>query len=347
MRQNKKQHLLGLSRPELESFVAELDEKPFRGRQLYHWLYVKKASCFADMSDLAKSLREKLEQAALPASLELVSRQTASNKTTKYLFRLADGAMIESVFIPEAGRRTICISSQVGCGYKCSFCATGTMGLKRNLTAGEIVDQVLSVERDTKKTLTNVVLMGMGEPFHNYDNVIKACRLLNDPDGMAIAGRHIVISTVGLVPAIYRYADEGHPYRLAISLHTAVEEKRRRLLPVARVHGLADLMAAVRYYSQKARQRLTFEYVLLGGVNDSESDARALRSLLHGIPCKVNLIPYNAAIPSFQAPSAEQVDQFARWLLPLKAPVSVRWSKGSDIQAACGQLVVEAQSPSA
>jgi 23S rRNA (adenine2503-C2)-methyltransferase len=187
----------------------------------------------------------------------------------------------------------------------------------------------------------------MGEPFHNYDNVIKACRLLNDPDGMAIAGRHIVISTVGLVPAIYRYADEGHPYRLAISLHTAVEEKRRRLLPVARVHGLADLMAAVRYYSQKARQRLTFEYVLLGGVNDSESDARALRSLLHGIPCKVNLIPYNAAIPSFQAPSAEQVDQFARWLLPLKAPVSVRWSKGSDIQAACGQLVVEAQTPSA
>jgi 23S rRNA (adenine2503-C2)-methyltransferase len=347
MRNDKKQQLLGLSRIELEAFVEELDEKPFRGRQLYHWLYVKRANRFADMGNLAKSLREKLELAALAGSLELVNRQVASNKTTKYLFRLADGAMIESVYIPEAARHTICISSQVGCGYKCVFCATGTMGLQRNLTAGEIIDQVLSVERDTQKVLTNVVLMGMGEPFHNYDNVIKACRLLNDPDGIAMAGRHIVISTVGLVPAIYRYADEGHPYRLAISLHAAVEEKRRRLLPVAKVHGLSDLMAAVRYYSQKARQRLTFEYVLLAGVNDAESDARALRLLLHGIPCKVNLIPYNAAIPSFQAPSAEKVDQFARWLLPLKAPVSVRWSKGSDIQAACGQLVVEAQPPSA
>lgn len=343
MENSAKQSLLGMSADELQVFVQSLGEKAFRGRQLYHWLYAKRANSFAEMSDLAKSFRLKLEHAGQPGSLQLVSRQLAGNKTAKYLFRLADGAMIESVYIPEAGRRTICISSQVGCGFKCAFCATGTMGLRRQLSAGEIVEQVIAVERDTKTLLTNVVFMGMGEPFHNYDHVIKACRLLNDADGLAMAGRHIVLSTVGLVPAIYRYAEEGHPYRLAISLHSAVEEKRRRLLPVAKLHSLPDLMAAVRYYSKKARQRLTFEYVLLAGVNDDESDARALRALLHGIPCKVNLIPYNAAISSFHAPSPARVDQFAGWLLPLKAPVSVRWSKGADIQAACGQLVVEAE----
>jgi 23S rRNA (adenine2503-C2)-methyltransferase len=342
-----KQNLTGLSLAELEAFAESMGEKKFRGRQLFGWIYEKKASAFADMTNLAKSLRDKLSDAAAIGLVQQAGRQVSSESgTIKYLFRLFDDALIETVVIPESARLTCCISSQAGCAFNCSFCATGAMGFKRDLSAGEIVDQVIFAERDMGHEITNVVLMGMGEPLQNYDAVIKACRMLNSEDGLAIAGRRIVISTVGLVPAIYRYADEDHPYRLAISLHSAMDEKRKKILPIGRKYPLPELMAAVRYYTQKARQHPTFEYVLLAGVNDGQEDAVALRNLLKGIPCKVNLIPYNAAIPQFQAPEADHVNQFVQWLLPLQAPVSVRWSKGTDIRAACGQLVTGIQKTS-
>jgi len=335
-----KKNLTGLSLPELETFALSIGEKKFRGRQLFSWIYEKKASGFAQMSNLAKPLRDKLDAIAKVGLVQLAEEQgSVQDDAIKFLFQLSDGVLIESVLITESKRGTCCLSTQAGCALKCAFCATGTLGFTRHLSAGEIVDQVLVVARASKKDITNIVLMGMGEPMLNYDAVIKACQLLNDANGLAIAARHIVISTVGIVPAIYRYADDGHPYRLAISLHSALDEKRSRLVPIGRTYPLPELMQAVRHYAQQARQHPTIEYVLLAGVNDGEEDAIALLNLLKGLPCKVNLIPYNAAISRFSAPTVERVDQFARWLLPLRAPVSVRWSKGADIQAACGQLL--------
>ena len=335
----KKEILTGYSYSELQAFVERLGEKKFRGRQLFSWIYEKKTISFDQMSDLGKPLRLKLGQAALLGHLELIEKLwSPGSGSCKYLFCLSDGLIIESVYIPEANRRTLCISTQVGCALGCAFCATGQMGFRRHLTAGEIVDQVICVERDFGLELTNVVLMGMGEPFLNYDAVMKACDLIHDENGLAIGHRHLVISTVGIVPAIYRYADEGRLYRLAISLHAADDDKRRQIVPVGKKYPLAELMAAARYYAEKSRRRPTFEYVLLAGFNDSEQDARQLRKLLSGIPCKVNLIPYNPAVSRFQRPDDAAVARFAEWLSPMKAPVSVRWSKGADIDAACGQL---------
>ncbi len=340
-----KQNLTGLTLSELERFVESIGEKKFRGRQLFSWIYQKRAVDFSAMTDLAKALREKLTAHAVIGQGLLMERQTSEQSgAVKFLLRLQDGAMIESVHIPESGRRTCCVSTQVGCACKCSFCATGTMGFKRDLTCGEIVDQVIQAERAAQQDMTNVVLMGMGEPLLNYEAVMQACDLLNDENGLAIGSRHIVISTVGIVPAIYRYADEGRPYRLAISLHSALDEKRKKLLPVARKYPLEDLMQAIRYYSRKARQHPTIEYVLLAGVNDGAEDALALRQRVQGLDCKINLIPYNAVSAKFKAPDATSVEQFTRQLLPIRAPVSVRWSKGSDIAAACGQLAVDKKS---
>ncbi len=331
--------LTGLSKTQLEDFAESLGEKKFRGRQLFNWIYVRKAASFAEMSDLGKPLRQRLEQTAALGCLHVREKSvSAKSGSVKYLFELADGHLIESVYIPEADRRTLCVSSQAGCALNCAFCATGALGFKRDLHTGEIVDQVIQVEREIGGPLTNIVFMGMGEPFLNYESAIAAATLMNDPDGLAIGHRHIVISTVGITPAIRRYADEMQPYRLAISLHAAIESKRKKLVPISRRYGLTELMEAIRYYAKKLRRRPTFEYVLLAGVNDGEEDARALRKLVEHVPCKVNLIPYNPAVPGFQRPSDEQVHRFTDWLAPLQAPVSVRWSKGTDIDAACGQL---------
>ena len=334
-----KQTLVGLSRSELEVFAESLGEKKFRGRQLYSWIYAKHAADFAGMSDIAKPLRWKLEQEAALFWLTLLEKMVSpASASVKYLFRAQDGALIESVYIPESGRRTLCISSQAGCALGCAFCATGALGFTRNLTSGEIVDQVLHAARDVGAMPTNIVFMGMGEPFLNYDAVIAASALINDPDGIAIGHRHIVLSTVGITPAIVRFADEGHPYRLALSLHSAIDSKRRQIVPIARRYPLPELVDAVKYYAKKARRRPTFEYVLLAGFNDGEEDAAALRRLAGELPCKINLIPYNPAIPGFNRPNDEEVARFAAWLTPLHAPVSIRWSKGTDIDAACGQL---------
>jgi 23S rRNA (adenine2503-C2)-methyltransferase len=332
------ENLTGYTLVELEAFAERLGEKRFRGRQLFGWIYNKKASRFAEMTDLAKSFRAKLESVALLGHLEPVEKAASSSQSVKYLFQLTDGQLIESVYIPESGRRTLCISSQVGCAVKCAFCATGKMGFRRHLSAGEIVDQVLWVSRDTGQPMTNVVFMGMGEPFLNYDQVIKAAQLISHEQGIAIGHRHVVISTSGIVPNVYRYADEGHKFRLAISLNSPHQEQRAEIMPISQKYTIRALVEAAIYFYKKSRRLPTFEYVLLAGLNDREEDALALRKLLHGVPCKVNLIPYNPTVEEFARPDSKRIERFAESLYPLKAPVSVRWSKGADIDAACGQL---------
>jgi len=256
----------------------------------------------------------------------------------KYLFRLDDGRHIESVYIPETKRKTLCISSQVGCAINCRFCATALLGLKRHLTPGEIVSQVLTIMQLRDEEISNIVFMGMGEPFANYDNVIKAATLLSDDNGMDIGARRIVISTSGLADKINRYAKEEHKFRLAISLNSPFQEQRAELMPIAKKWKLDVLLEAVHNYAKKSRKIPTFEYVLLAGVNDKKEHAVALKKIIKSMPCKVNLIPYNPTVKNFARPDVEHVDRFAQWLLPLNAGLSVRWSKGDDANAACGQL---------
>jgi 23S rRNA (adenine2503-C2)-methyltransferase len=334
-----KQMLTGMSAQDLQTFIQGLGEKPFRGRQLFSWIYEKKAQSFDELTELSKTFRALLQQQAEIGALHFVEQSLSPrSQTCKYLFSLKDSLLIESVLIKESARRTLCISSQAGCALDCKFCATAAMGFKRQLTAAEIVDQVICVERAVQAELTNVVFMGMGEPLLNYENVLAAADLINHPDGIAIGHRHIVISTAGVVPAIQRYADENRPYRLAISLNSPFQEERAGIMPVAKKWDIPTLMAAVRYYVGKVSQRPTFEYVMMADLNVSKDHALALKKLLKNIPCKVNLIPYNATRGTFKRPGLKAINQFAEWLKPLSAPVSVRWSKGDDMNAACGQL---------
>ncbi len=334
-----KKILIGLTRQECEQFAEDIGEKKYRGRQIYKWIYEKRAASFEQMSDLPQTLREKLREHALLGFMTVAEiDDRSSSGSVKYLFRLPDGRHIESVYIPEANRTTLCISSQVGCALNCRFCATARLGLKRNLTAGEIVEQALAIMRLRDEDITNIVFMGMGEPFANYDNVIKAAAIFTDDNGMAIGARRTVISTSGLADKIKRYADEGHKYRLAISLNSPFQEQRAELMPIAKKWDLDALLQAVRYYAIKSRKAPTFEYVLLAGVNDSHRHALALKKIVKSMPCKLNLIPYNPTVELFSRPDKEHVDQFARWLLPLNTGLSVRWSKGDDVNAACGQL---------
>ena len=323
----------------MESFVLGLGEKSFRGRQLFSWIYGKNAATFEEMSDIRKPLRSKLARVASIGHLHLVDVKFSRHSLTrKYLFRLRDGETIESVLIPEGKRCTLCLSSQVGCARGCLFCATGSMGLVRQLSAGEIVDQLLCVQRESGEKVTNVVFMGMGEPFDNYDQVIRAAALINHSDGIAIGHRRIVISTAGVVPAIKRYAEEQQPYRLAVSLNAATDGVRSRLMPIARRWSLEQTFAAILFYARRCRRRPTFEYVLIEGINDSPEQALELRRRLAAIPNKLNLIPCNSVDPAFRRPSPESMARFIEQLKPLHAPLTVRWSKGEDIRSACGQL---------
>lgn len=338
----RKEILKGKTREELEAFARALGLEPYRGRQLFHWIYNKNAAGFEEMTTLKKAVREKLaEKARLDLlKMEQVFR-SAAEPTLKFLFRLPDGHMVEAVYMEEADRRTICVSSQVGCALACDFCATGKMGFKRNLTAGEMVDQVLQVHRYVGRKATNIVVMGMGEPFLNYDEVIKAASLLADPEGIAISKRKITISTSGIVPAIRRFTAEGQRFKLAVSLNATTDEIRCRLMPIAKKYPLPELLAAVKEYTRRAPYRVTFEYVLMEGVNDTPEDARRLRRFLAHIPCKINLIPYNPVVSAYRASSEERVSRFAQELATFSAPVTVRRSKGQDIRAACGQLYTE------
>jgi len=337
-----KETLVGKTQQELEEYVQSLGLEAYRGRQLFHWIYNKNVADFSQMTTLKKSVREKLAGVATVTLLEVEHIfQSRVEATQKFLFRLPDGLMVETVYMEEADRRTICISSQVGCALGCDFCATGKMGFQRNLSAGEMVDQVLQVHRHVGQKATNIVVMGMGEPFLNYDEVMKAATILSDPEGIAISKRKITVSTSGIIPAIRRFADEGRRFKLAISLNATTEETRRKLMPITRKYSLQELLDAVRYYTRRAPYRVTFEYILIDGVNDRVEDAKRLRKLLAHIPCKINLIPYNPVVPAYRPSSEERVNRFARELATFSAPVTVRRSKGQDIRAACGQLYTE------
>jgi len=333
---------------ELETALAQLGHPRFHARQIFHWIYKRGITDFAQMSDLPRDLRLSTMFAATTPAVERVER--SSDGTTKFLLRLADGKHIESVYIPDTPAQTFCISTQVGCAMRCAFCLTGKMGIDRNLTAGEIAGQVrvLASELGMLDHRFNIVLMGMGEPLHNYDSTMKALRMLADEHGFAMSPRRMTLSTVGVLPALERLATEPLMPNLAISLHATTEEQRDLLVPINRKYGLEELLDDCRQFPLKRRERITFEYVMLQDVNDSAEDARRLVRLLHGIRGKVNLLPLNEApgIP-FSRPSDERVDRFARILSEHGITVSVRKSRGRDIRAACGQLITDSNNANA
>ncbi len=340
----------GLERTELETLLETAGMEPYRARQIFRWVYARGITDFGQMTDLSKPLRARLPGLFRISRPTIVGEDHSSDGTAKLLLELDDRRRIESVFIPDSPGDTFCISTQVGCAMKCAFCLTGKMGLTRNLTAGEIAGQVLALAArlGLLDARFNIVLMGMGEPLHNYDETMKALRILGDPDGLAVPARRVTISTVGFVPALERLATEPYMPNLAVSLHATTEAQRDLLVPLNRKYAIADVIDACRRFPLSRRNRITFEYVMLAGVNDSPEDARRLVSLVGGLKAKVNLIPLNeaAGIP-FSRPSDERVDAFARILADRRLTVSVRKSRGRDIRAACGQLIVEGAQRSA
>jgi 23S rRNA (adenine2503-C2)-methyltransferase len=336
--------LAGLEIHEIESELVRLGRPRFHARQIFQWIHKKGVLDVALMTDLPRELRLQLEDEFVVATPRVVRKERSTDGTVKLLLQLQDGKQIESVFIPDTPAQTFCISSQVGCAMRCAFCLTGRMGIDRNLTAGEIAGQVrvLASELGMLDSRFNIVLMGMGEPLHNYESTMKALRILTDEHGLAVSPRRITLSTVGVLPALERLATEPIMPNLAISLHATTEDQRDLLVPINRKYGLKELLDACRRFPVKRRERITFEYVMLDGVNDTPEDARRLVRLLHGIRGKVNLLPLNeaAGIP-FDRPADAKVNRFARILAEHGVTVSVRKSRGRDIRAACGQLITE------
>ncbi len=334
----------GLSLSELETGLDGLGIARFHARQVFRWVYRRGVYDFGEMTDLSRELRARLGAEFVIHTPLVIERQGSVDGTEKFLLALHDGRRIESVFIPDTPAQTLCISTQVGCAMKCAFCLTGKMGLLRNLTAAEIAGQarVLVHALDLATRRFNIVLMGMGEPLHNYDETMKALSILGEDAGLGISPRRVTLSTVGVVTGLDRLAKEPRMPNLAISLHATTEDQREALVPVSRKHSLADVIEACRRFPLPRRRRITFEYVLLEGVNDRPEDARRLVRLLAGVKSKVNLIPLNEApgIP-FRRPSDRRVNDFARILAAHHLTVSVRKSRGRDIRAACGQLIVE------
>jgi len=339
-----------LEREALELALEARGHARFHAGQIFQWLYRRGVTDPAAMTDLSRQLRDTLAAAFRVSTPALLAREKSVDGTEKFLLRLGDGKTIESVFIPDTPAMTFCISTQVGCAMACAFCLTGKMGLARNLTASEIVGQVrlLANVLDLRDTSFNIVLMGMGEPLHNYDETMKALRILADRNGFGVAPRRITLSTVGLLPQLERLAREPVMPNLAISLHAPTDAQRGELVPINKRYGVADIIAVCKRFPLKRRSRITFEYVLLAGVNDRPEDARRLAKLLAGVKSKVNLIPLNAAagIP-FDRPADAAVNRFGQILAQHGLTVSVRKSRGRDIRAACGQLIVEGQRKSA
>jgi 23S rRNA (adenine2503-C2)-methyltransferase len=337
-------NLADLELPELEGALEERGFDRFRGRQIYRWVHKRNVTDVNLMTDLSRELRSKIDADFVVETPKIVADDQSVDGTRKLVLELKDARRIESVFIPDTPAMTFCASTQVGCAMSCGFCLTGKMGLVRNLTAGEIAGQVrvLASATDLLDRPFNIVLMGMGEPLHNYDNTMKALRMLHAEHGLAVSPRRITLSTVGIVPGLERLAREPLMPNLAVSLHATTDEQRTALVPPNRKYPLAEILKACRQFPLKKRSRITFEYVLLEEVNDTAEDARRLAGLLSGIKAKVNLIPLNPApgIP-YRRPSDERVDRFAQILADRHITVSVRKSRGRDIRAACGQLIVE------
>ncbi|MGN7612178.1 23S rRNA (adenine(2503)-C(2))-methyltransferase RlmN [Magnetococcales bacterium HHB-1] len=338
--------LTDLTREQLLEQVEKWGERPFRAKQLWSWLYVKLADNFDAMTDLAKDFRLLLNKRCHPLRLSIKTHQVAKDGVEKWLFLLDDQQAIETVYIPEEDRGTLCISSQAGCSLNCPFCHTGTQGFARNLTASEIVMQVItarSVLAKRDKRITNLVLMGMGEPLYNYDHVAQAVKIFLDDSGLAIGRRKITLSTVGVPPLLSKVGKELG-VNLAISLHAATDDLRNRLVPLNRKYDLAALRQAVLNYPLKGRRRITWEYVMLAGINDRREDALAFIHLLRHIPSKINLIPFNPwpGTP-FKPSSMDDVIQFQTWLHKAGFVTVIRDRRGEDIDAACGQLTGKLQ----
>jgi len=336
-----RKNLKGLPLPELEKEITELGHPPFRAKQLYRWIYQEKETDFHLMSDLSKEFRRHLSAAFELPKITVAETRPSEDGTVKYLVRLEDGELVESVFIPTEGRATLCVSTQVGCKMACSFCATGYQKFVRDLKAWEIVDQLMSVPHP--RPITNIVLMGMGEPFDNYEEVLKALQLFNDPRGLKIGKRHITVSTVGISDKIQPFIDASLG-KLAISLHGTTDQQRSEIMPINAKFPLEQLMETCRDLTFKGTERITFEYILIKDFNDTDEDAKRLVKLMRGIPCKINLLAYNEnPFIDFKRPSEERVLRFQNILLRSHLTVTYRRSRGRDVAAACGQLRIEAE----
>ena len=334
--------ILDLSLEDLSSYVVENGYKPYKAKQIYSWLYKKRISDPEMMSDLSKELITRLKEDFYFENLKLVTKQVSKDGTTKFLFELVDGNFIESVLMVFDYGYSACISTQVGCNMGCRFCASGLLRKVRDLSVGEILGQVLYIQKYldlTQERLANIVVMGTGEPFDNYDNLMAALRIINDPLGLEIGARHISISTCGIVPKILQFADESVQYNLAISLHASNDELRCKLMPINKAYPLKELFKALKEYSLKNKRRITLEYLLLDGVNDKESNADELKDLLRGQNAYINLIPYNNVDErDFRSVSERKALDFYDMLKKRGISVTLRQKKGDDIDAACGQL---------
>ena len=334
-------NLYALTYAELADLLTELGEPRFRARQIWDWIYRRRVSSIVDMKNLPQVFVAKLQQQATLGQLQTSAEQVSADGTCKRLYELADGQLIESVLMPyDDGRQTACISSQAGCAMGCVFCATGQMGFARNLSAVEIFEQAMLFARELAadgKRLSNIVFMGMGEPFHNYDASLAAVRMLMDRLG--IGARHITISTVGMAPQIRRFAEEGLQVNLAVSLHKTIDDERTALMPINRRWNIAEVLDACRYYSELTGRRVTFEWAAIAGENDTDEEAQRLGRLLQGLKCHVNIIPLNPTGAYSARPSNRRsVKRFAKTLAQYKIPSTIRVRRGIDIAAGCGQL---------
>ena len=340
--ETKKTSIYSLQLHEMQDWLKEQGEPKFRAGQIFDWLYKKRVKNYEDMTNLSKGLRDKLSNSFDITTLNTLVKQTSSDGTIKFLFQLYDGYSIETVLMRHEYGNSICVTTQVGCRIGCTFCASTLGGLKRNLEAGEIVAQVVEVQRaldETEERVSSLVVMGIGEPFDNYDNLMSFLRIVNHEKGIHIGARHMTVSTSGIVPKIYKFAEEDMQINFAISLHSANTELRSKLMPINRAYKLPDLMEAVKYYVNRTGRRITFEYGLFGGENDQVEQAEELAALLKGVKCHVNLIPVNY-VPErdYVRTPREQIFLFEKTLKDRGVNVTIRREQGHDIDAACGQL---------
>lgn len=343
-----KESIYSLRPDELEQWLKQHGEKPFRAAQIYDWLYNKRVKTFDEMLNLPKGLREKLEANFALTTLSTIVKQESKDGTIKFLFQLQDGYSIETVLMRHDYGNSICVTTQVGCRIGCTFCASTLGGLKRHLMAGEIVEQVVKVQQQldaTNERVSSIVIMGIGEPFDNYDAMMNFLKIVNNDKGLNIGARHITVSTSGIVPKIYQFADEGMQINFAVSLHAPNQEARQKLMPIARAYKLDELLEAVRYYTKKTGRRVTFEYGLMSGENDSVEVAEELSALIKNIKCHVNLIPINY-VPErdYIRTSRSKIFEFEKTLKKNGINVTIRREQGADIAAACGQLRAQERS---
>jgi 23S rRNA (adenine2503-C2)-methyltransferase len=340
------QSLHNLSLEELMQFLSKEGERPFRAKQIFHWIYECKVDHWEKMTDLSKNLRFRLKENFLISSISQRNIQESKDEeTTKFLWELSDGKLVESVLICSEKRRTVCVSSQVGCPARCAFCASGQEGLMRNLTAVEIFEQVYQIDKFLHlkgERVSHVVFMGMGEPFENYDNVLKAVYLLHDTLRLNLSQRRITVSTVGVVEGIRRFTNENLQVNLVLSLHAPNQHLRKKIIPYARKYSLEDIIEAMVLFAKKSKRNITYEYTLIKGINDLPQHAEELGSLLKEQPCTVNLIPYNP-VPGLrlQRPEKEMIENFRHILSSCGIVTTWRYTKGKDIAAACGQLALQ------